>query len=656
MFLSLSIKNSFLPKDLKLEFEDGLNIIVGKNNSGKSTTIEMLNYVLFGSAALRSSVSDYSKTFEVEAIVQFSDSIYKINRTPKSSDIYLLNLEDKTYNLICTGISSVNSFVKDLLSYDYKIFSLTNYCKQHDLLNLTSCTPQALVSLIEVVSGLEDSYRLMSELKALKKEYKTKHKTLSDYERFANKDISFQEDSDFEKLLESEPEVLENFKQVTLNLFDTYNYTNNLMSDLRSKRSSFEANQSTIANLVYNYPDKTKEELVEKRQEILNLRSQIAVNEKSLKDFVIPENTYEESYLVTQEALIQKNLEYKNFVALQQKLEAHKVTCPECEHDFSPGMSLDPVLEEEFKVAPEVPQMSRKDILNQRQWNTRKESFDALVATQEALKTTLDSYSEFDLSKIDVDLESYAITENYQKIMNIFEVNLGDFYKDNKSIFLDKLEILPPNCDDYSVFFRTAIVKVGKLYADSYSEYEASLQIKESLSTYINNKREYLKEKETLEELTGLLEDAEEKENTSNLLYQVLIDTKKEIQKLSLPVLNSIASNILSDITGGERNKVEITEGFKIEVDSTDVNVIEGSAQVITNLSLRIALLNTFYKDNFLVCLFDEIDESLHEDRFEYMEECFNRLANSGYQIIAVSHKDYSSGNIINLHEVNSDD
>ena len=151
-------------------------------------------------------------------------------------------------------------------------------------------------------------------------------------------------------------------------------------------------------------------------------------------------------------------------------------------------------------------------------------------------------------------------------------------------------------------------------------------------------------------------EDAEEKENTSNLLYQVLIDTKKEIQKLSLPVLNSIASNILSDITGGERNKVEITEGFKIEVDSTDVNVIEGSAQVITNLSLRIALLNTFYKDNFLVCLFDEIDESLHEDRFEYMEECFNRLANSGYQIIAVSHKDYSSGNIINLHEVNSDD
>ena len=34
MFLSLSIKNSFLDKDLYLEFDEGLNILSGKNNSG----------------------------------------------------------------------------------------------------------------------------------------------------------------------------------------------------------------------------------------------------------------------------------------------------------------------------------------------------------------------------------------------------------------------------------------------------------------------------------------------------------------------------------------------------------------------------------------------------------------------------------------------
>ena len=656
MFLSLSIKNSFLPKDLHLEFEEGLNILVGKNNSGKSTTVEMLNYILFGSAALRSSVSDYDKTFEVEAVVRFSDSVYKINRTPKSSDIYRLNLEEKTYTLICTGISTVNSFIKDLLSYDYKIFSLTNYCKQHDLLNLTSCTPQALVTLIEVVSGLEDSYRLMSELKSLKKEYKTKHKTLSDYERFSNKNLSFEENSDFEKLLESDPEVLANFKFVTLNLFEKYTKYSELLSDFRTKRSNYQNNLNLIKDLNFKYPDKNKEELNQLQNEILSLNSQIKNTKKSLEEFNIPTDNFDESYLVSQENLIQKNIQYKNFLSMKKNFEDHKISCPECEHEFSPGMTLDDTLEEEFKIPPEAPQLTPKEILRQRQWITRKESFDALNSNLETLEETLNSYSEYNLEDIKNDLNNFSIVDNYEKVMSIFEKDFKAFYINYESIFKNTLNLEYTSIEDYSVFFSDYFTPIGTLHVDSYKEYEASLDIKESLSVYLNSKVEYLKEKETLEGLTDLLQEAEDNENMSNLLYQVLIDTKKEIQKLSLPVLNSVASNILSDITGGERNKVEITEAFKIEVDSTDVSVIEGSAQVIANLSLRIALLNTFYKDNFLVCLFDEIDESLHEDRFEYMEECFNRLASSGYQIIAVSHKDYSSGNIISLHEVSSDE
>ena len=62
--------------------------------------------------------------------------------------------------------------------------------------------------------------------------------------------------------------------------------------------------------------------------------------------------------------------------------------------------------------------------------------------------------------------------------------------------------------------------------------------------------------------------------------------------------------------------------------------------------------MNTFYKDNFLVGLFDEIDASLHSDRFNYMEENFNRLALSGYQLIVISHKTYTTGNIIDLKDV----
>ena len=46
MFLSVLIKNSFLPDNLFIEFNKGLNVLIGKNGAGKSTVIEMLNYMI----------------------------------------------------------------------------------------------------------------------------------------------------------------------------------------------------------------------------------------------------------------------------------------------------------------------------------------------------------------------------------------------------------------------------------------------------------------------------------------------------------------------------------------------------------------------------------------------------------------------------------
>ena len=462
MFLSLSIKNSFLPSDSYIEFEEGLNVIVGKNNSGKSTTIEMLNFILFGSSALRSSVSNYDKLFEVEAVVKFSDTVYKINRTPKSSDIYSLDLETKKYSLVCTGISSVNSFIKDLLSYDYKIFSLTNYCKQHDLLNLTSCTPQALVSLIEVVSGLEDSYRLMLELKSLKKEYKTKYKTLSDYERFTNKDISFEENLEFENLLETDVEVLSNFKDVTLKLYEEYTYYSSLFSDLKNKEQIYKNNLSIIDNINFNYA-KNKEELLELKSEILKIQSSIQNIKRSISTLKIPETLYEEDYLLNQEILIEKNKEYNNFLSIKKNFEDHKISCPNCEHEFSPDMSLDPELKEEFKIAPETPQLTARELSDQRQGNARKESYDALEALYQASMKELEQYNRYDLDLINQDLDNHITLENYLTMISRFEVDFGDFYKDSKSIFNGILNITQPKHPDYHDFFEFSVPALDNL-------------------------------------------------------------------------------------------------------------------------------------------------------------------------------------------------
>lgn len=647
MFLSLSIKNSFLDKDLKIDFSKGLNVLVGKNNSGKSTTIEMLNFTLFGSPALRSSVSDYPKDFEVESQLKFFDVIYKVKRTARTANVYKL-LEDSKWEPICTGVSPVNLFLKNLLSYDYKVFSLTNYCKQHDLLNLTSCTPAALVSLIEVVSGLEDSYRLMAELKNIKRDYKAEVKSLTATERFANRELEFEEDEELEELFKKDPDTLANFKDVSVNLFNTFTLYSTYLQDIQNIIKSSEDTYKNLEELSFNYPDLTVEDINSIKTKI----SEITARHTNIlfikNNFKVPTDKFDIEFLRDQKKLILETREYSSYLNMKKDFDDHSVECPSCEHVFN-YQDTGKVLEE--KQAPEAPQLTDRQVEKHLEWLSTEEEYKAVVEELKALEESLKSFDSYSLKLLDQDIRTHTLKESYSDNISKFKESyielVSKIGKTTDFKFKDraaKLGIL--------VFERQLEEELREYKEASNREYTDSLELKDRFNDYLVKKKAYLEEKALLDNLDNLLESAENKENTSNLLHSVLIDTKKEIQQLSLPVLNSIASNILSDITGGERNKVEITEDFRIEVDNVNVNVIEGSAQVITNLSLRIALLNTFYKDNFLVCLFDEIDESLHEDRFEYMEECFNRLSEAGYQIIAVSHKTYTSGNIINLHEL----
>ena len=80
MFNSLSIKNSPLNKTIHIDFAPGINVLQGKNSSGKSTVIEMLNYSLFGSIALRSAISTYDKAFEVECILNINNVTYNFKK------------------------------------------------------------------------------------------------------------------------------------------------------------------------------------------------------------------------------------------------------------------------------------------------------------------------------------------------------------------------------------------------------------------------------------------------------------------------------------------------------------------------------------------------------------------------------------------------
>lgn len=635
MFNSLSIKNSPLNKTIHIDFAPGINVLQGKNSSGKSTVIEMLNYSLFGSIALRSAISTYDKAFEVETVLSINNVTYKINRTTKDSQIYMFDITSDKYLILATGITPVNEYLKGLLTYDYKIFSLTNFCKQHELLKLTSCSPKELINLIEVVSGLDSSYKLLLSLKESRKECKAVIKSLgSTLDNSSSLNLDFQENADYESLLKENTDVLNNFNRVLQNnyessqtittLYNTFikikNKRNKILSDLNDATSQIDTGY-------------TESSLKDNKDSILLYKSTLSNLNRSLSTYNKPDTTYSNSFLDVQTQLIEQNKEYEEYIRIKNKLEASKIICPNCEHSFhfESEDSLEP--DQVIEVAPVAPVLTLREINNLRDWNAKVNDYNSLV---EEIRAHEESYTtQLTTSFINNQLALYESVRQQNSLLEYVDTEYSELLSNLDSYVDIKQEELEDSI----------LNKVNEIT----DEYETSLEEFNNFKNYLDLKRQYIQQQDVIASFQDNLNTNKENLLTYNLLFDVLEDVKKTIQQESFPVLNSVASDILSQITGGERNKVFITDTFKIEVDDNDIDTIEGSGKVIANLALRVALLSTFYKDTFLVCLFDEIDESLHEDRFEYMEESFNKLAEQGYQLILSSHKNYSVDNIINM-------
>lgn len=635
MFNSLSIKNSPLNKTIHIDFAPGINVLQGKNSSGKSTVIEMLNYSLFGSIALRSAISTYDKAFEVETVLTINNVIYKINRTTKDSQIYMFDTDSDKYLILATGITPVNEYLKGLLTYDYKIFSLTNFCKQHELLKLTSCSPKELVNLIEVVSGLDSSYKLLLSLKESRKECKAVIKSLgSTLDNSSSLNLDFQENSDYESLLKENTDVLNNFNRVLQNNYESSQTITNLYNTfikIKNKRNKILSDLEEANSRIDS--EYTEASLQDNKESILLYKNTLSSLNRSLSTYNKPDTTYSNSFLDVQTQLIEQNKEYEEYIRIKNKLEASKIICPNCEHSFhfESEDSLEP--DQIIEVAPVAPVLTLREINNLRDWNAKVKDYNSLI---EEIRAHEESYTtQLSTSFINDQLSLYETIRQQKSLLEYVDTEYSELLSNLESyVDIDQ--------EDLEV---SILNKVNEIT----NEYETSLEEFNNFKNYLDLKRQYIQQQDVIASFQDNLNTNKENLLTYNLLFDVLEDVKKTIQQESFPVLNSVASDILSQITGGERNKVFITDTFKIEVDDNDIDTIEGSGKVIANLALRVALLSTFYKDTFLVCLFDEIDESLHEDRFEYMEESFNKLAEQGYQLILSSHKNYSVDNIINM-------
>lgn len=634
MFQSILIKNSFIAKDIFIEFDEGLNILSAKNGFGKSTVLEMLNYSLFGSQALRSSIADYPKDFEVICKITINSSLYTIIRTVKNSSVVLNN------EVIVTGITPVNSFIKELLNYDYKIFSLTNFVQQQNLLNLTSCSSNALSELIETISGINSSEKLELYLKSKLTDLRAEKKSLIATKNSSNLDSSFVIREDLEDLLKIDPDYLSTTQKSINILNSTLIQNKTLISELKQYLINYE---DVISNfqLFKDYEELSLEDLTSSLIEIQKYQSELQNNIKHKNSIYKPLEEYSLEFLNEQEELVSSLKEYDTYIKLKKDLEKHLIQCPNCHHEF---YNTKQTIKEITK--PCTPSLTFKEIQEHKNWIKQKDLYYSLSESIKDIENILIEFPSVQEIQAKINsLNTYLSLKNKyntlntdikNKLLSLKKISKNeDFVEDNyKNIlefYIKELEKEVLRLTDNINIFNSSYIEMVKYVAD-----------KNAHKTLIDN----------LSKIDSLIDENIDKFNKYDILLKTLLQVKKQIQSDTLPRINILASNLIKSITNGERSSIKLTNDFKIEVDGKPVSVVEVSAQVITNISLRVALLDTFYRDNFLVFIGDEIDAPLHEDRFNYLEDCLENLSKIGYQIILVSHKEFNIGNNINLHNL----
>jgi exonuclease SbcC len=141
---SLSMKNFKKYRGwAKVEFQDGLTGIVGRNGSGKSTIVEAIAWALYGSRAstvrrdfIKNSRASESEDLEVRLSLNVDGQEMTIQRAMRGKSLSPEARLKIDGDLVATGTREVDAHLESILKISFSDFMKTFYARQKDLDNL----------------------------------------------------------------------------------------------------------------------------------------------------------------------------------------------------------------------------------------------------------------------------------------------------------------------------------------------------------------------------------------------------------------------------------------------------------------------------------------------------------------------------------------
>lgn len=635
MLKKLHLKNYAKHKDLELNFSDGLTAICGKNGGGKTLIVEAMSFALFGSKELRGSKSDYSADLSVELEIEIKGKPYRIVRT----------LDNCKINDVVVGTTECNRFITDLLGFGSDVYNFSIYSKQGDLTRLTDVAPAERKACIDALIGAKQIDNVIKNVRTEMNGYRAKAAAFQTTLDNLPKQVAPAKPASDRKEAEQRLAVV---KAATTE-------ANNLLTEKHRLENS-------IAKLETTLPEKPKDlieqtrlvETAKRISEIENRKFRVESLERELGKY--PKT--DESELPTKDELDRQtrlNIEWrpkpsqpKPKLTSEEATEVSiawdkryywekspKVKCPKCGCEFSemeeppiPPMSREDLHEQFCRLAawrgvPENVESLEKPSMNINEIRAFRSKIEA-VENRSRIEAELASISDEGFSEL-ADLKGYLeSSEKYWKQMGVVAEakNTADAARARISQIDERLSEL-----NGAIASLPLEADLEKIVYD-WTNYELQVKLFEQNESM----------RQSVE--ADLSEAAAEADKYEAALAG-LIEFKRRVKTFVIPSLESVASQMISEMSAGELNRFEIGEDFDILLDGKKICLLSGSEKALANIALRLSLGRVLTRGVFSLFIADEIDASMSEERAEEVHSALMRLRDGGKlrQILVITHK-----------------
>lgn len=654
-------------------FQEGVTLISGANETGKSLRLEMVRYALFGTAALRATSSEY-KNLNVALTFDVRGETYHVVRNGNGTKCQV----QKDGKILVKGTKPVNSHIRALLGYDLAVFDIANACLQGQVESLSEMKPADRKAMVDQTIGLNllDSVikevaekasiaaKMVQGLTASLPHVPDEPTSPEGYRPAAELMAESSEaEEKARQLLTVRGRLQIPLSQIPVEPSCQITETAQELGNSQTQRQDFLVRRHRLQDLVDgvddSLPSYTETELQAFEQQARDHEQYVRYT--ALLDSVPDGLTTREDIETTLENL-QAHRNTHKIQDLRRRLGlSRKLECPKCHHSWPEDQKYIYDLEQQIMdLGPEVcPALDEQTI--QGMERSCKEARLLLLELQKFPDVKKVKPCKVDQRTIDRCRDQLRRLKG--KTLDQLRDELSQIVipRDRSSDLRERIQYesalrhfqAATEAWKNDILRRAEDEKLEKQLAGSdvaaeklRAQYELSLRYENDYRIFSSAKSAYEKQAEQLKE-------HEELSDQYTKARKALKELKTDVKQFLVPSLNKVASQLINRMTGGERNVIKVDEDFNIEIDDQPIQTLSGSAKAVANLAIRIGLGQVLTNKVFSVFLGDEIDASMDQARSEYTLQCLTNLKSSISQIILVSHKELEAEHKVTLDDSN---